>query len=93
MSHTPGPWVIDSAYLRVLSERGPVAAVLKWPNPLEHSDNLRLIAAAPELLDALKECVDNFNFSRIAMDRESRELAGQLVDEYRKVIAKAEGAQ
>jgi hypothetical protein len=56
----------------------------------------QLIAARKqnrELLAALKECVENFNWSRLAMDGESRALSGVLVDEYRKVIARAEGAR
>jgi hypothetical protein len=58
MPHTPGPWGIDRAFLRVLSETGPVATVLKWLNRLEHGDNLRLVAAAPDLLIALRDTAD-----------------------------------
>ncbi len=50
-----------------------------------------LIAAAPELLDALRECVTNFNFTRLVMDPKSRKLAEGLIDGYRKIIAKATG--
>ncbi len=57
-NHTPGPWslhetISDTArYLYVRSESGIVAEV----TPLDEVDaNARLIAAAPELLGALKE--------------------------------------
>jgi hypothetical protein len=56
-----------------------------------HAD-ARLIAAAPELLAALKSIVPAFNTARIIMqDKEARDLAGEIVAEGRAAIAKAEG--
>ena len=54
MAHTPGPW-IDSIYengwtcIRERSHQGQIIAKLS----LNNEDNAKLIAAAPELLEAL----------------------------------------
>lgn len=61
--HTPGPWVATGQasgnYRIVFSERGnwlaEVFADGEWPDTIEA--DARLIAAAPELLQALKEQV------------------------------------
>ena len=64
--HTPGPWavnpvgaVVDS--FRATGEIVPVCALL-WPTDVRSEDeteaNARLIAAAPDLLAALKALVD-----------------------------------
>ena len=61
-AHTPGRWVIDNKHdpTRVLStdDRATIVCVVTGPllNPTVEAD-ARLIAAAPELLDALKVCV------------------------------------
>lgn len=62
--HTPGPWeVMDSFYPSIKEVVGPsfnVKAVM-WATDLTEKDyqerlaDLRLIAAAPELLEALRE--------------------------------------
>lgn len=65
MSHTPGPWRVlpdeGKGYFRIrgLGRRYRIANVLN-PNLSEQSQsaaNARLIAAAPDLLEALKEAV------------------------------------
>ena len=58
--HTPGPWtyeqISNNAY--VIDENG--SAVMLYRNPDdEMKANARLIAAAPELLEALEWAVDN----------------------------------
>jgi hypothetical protein len=92
MPHAPGPWTasqyLDNEEWGVLSEDN--AIIVGLSSRITKAD-AHLIAAAPELLDALKNCVSNFNFARIAMDPKSSEVAGALVDDYRKIIAKAEG--
>jgi hypothetical protein len=56
--HTPGPWVVDGkqAWVTQGTRDLPIAALL-WPTSLRSEDetmaNARLIAAAPELLEAL----------------------------------------
>jgi hypothetical protein len=63
-THTPGPWTIserdpqrDQFYVFGTDFTGqdyPVATVTSCDDPDQHDANARLIAAAPELLDALK---------------------------------------
>lgn len=65
-SHTPGPWKIEGAGIKAPmiaielknGRRVPFrVATCKDGNIAEISANARLIAAAPDLLAALKECV------------------------------------
>jgi len=63
--HTPGPWVVDGDVIRGDQQRNgsiSVASMLDVSYPYgrragesKHA-NARLIAAAPELLDALEAC-------------------------------------
>jgi hypothetical protein len=57
--HTPGPWEIDTHHgIAVHGEIGRVCRLPAYNTPrlLRQADaNARLIAAAPDLLDALKE--------------------------------------
>jgi uncharacterized phage protein gp47/JayE len=80
-NHTPGPWVADLAYGRVLAEGGPVCIALKWPSPLAQPANASLISAAPELLEACKAALRAFEHSN-------------CIDwsDLSRAIAKAEGA-
>jgi hypothetical protein len=52
MSHTPGPWKVSDLDQRAVEgfDGFVVADVRNWPK----TDDARLIAAAPELLEALK---------------------------------------
>jgi hypothetical protein len=61
MSHTPGPWIVtneDPPRILATDDRATVVAVTTAPrsNPSNMAD-ARLIAAAPELLEALKKIV------------------------------------
>lgn len=64
MKHTPGPWKVEEKWdprtdgVNVTSERGAVASALYIGGTIQPRVNARLIAAAPELLEALKLCVD-----------------------------------
>ena len=97
MAHTPGPWVvgpIDDTVVTHLGKDGiryEVAAVDgdyndpdEWPIM---EANARLIAAAPDLLAALKEVLFN---SRHGNGLEALYSAHDRAD---AAIAKAEGAQ
>lgn len=59
--HTPGNWFVEGGGMTVSSETGYMIAnmaVIGSPQPWDiHAANARLIAAAPELLDAFKEMV------------------------------------
>ena len=72
-----GPWVMDSA------EQGAICK-LEWC--LEAGANARLIAAAPEMLDALKRLCAKFGVDDDGWPRD-----GTVLREARAVIAKAEG--
>lgn len=70
-AHTPGPWNVASG--EIISDTRYVAKIYDWSNPgqcapayaeinaglrAESDANARLIAAAPELLGALRKIVD-----------------------------------
>jgi hypothetical protein len=56
--HTAGPWTADVERGRVLCPRAQVAAEIADPDTGEPSEaNTRLIAAAPEMYEALRDCV------------------------------------
>lgn len=89
MTHTPGPWKIeerqiDDYYVNIQAKVETIAAVLTmdpvYPTKKEMA-NARLITAAPDLLEALKELVAVPNKHR----------PDRVWDEARAAIAKAEG--
>ena len=85
--NTPGPWEVSDTGANIYGATGDiVASVHGLPKPhltSEGKANARLIAAAPELLKALKNLVDESHFG-LARRNKARELA-------RAAIAKAEG--
>jgi len=97
LSHTPGPWVVSDGEFT----DGFVEAVNNGPNTIagimpvpERSANARLIAAAPELLEACKEARNCLASALQAMEDEglgvyaADNLAMKALD---AAIAKAEG--
>lgn len=96
--HTPGPWeVMDSFYPSIKEVVGPsfnVKAVM-WATDLtekdyqERSADLRLIAAAPDLLEALQLCEGNID-SLLASCHPK--VFGEWLTVVRAAIAKATGA-
>lgn len=96
MKHTPGPWVIDANPFEVWISKGPghglVCHCAPYCPPSPNSEqgqefvaNARLIAAAPELLEALKGI----------LEIGKRDTTNPKYDGYyetaRAAIAKAEG--
>jgi hypothetical protein len=77
MKHTKGPWMVDyqhvdpswgivvdkygSIVANVNAETGPDATSVPAMRVMPLEDNARLIAAAPELLEALKLFVQEYN--------------------------------
>jgi hypothetical protein len=93
MAHTPGPWAVDDDTLEIFSivpghSTGWIAKVLgnddngRPLSPDEMAANARLIAAAPELLSALRPLVER------VIENGGH---GDLVDTALAAIAKAEG--
>ena len=78
--HTPGPWHIANG-VQIRSNRDQIAKIWMMRDG-EGRENARLIAAAPDLLDALKRC----KFDSLNMTLEDREFC-------RAAIAKATGEQ
>ncbi len=61
MKHTPGPWTIEKHrapnggnYYRVLAQDERIVAQVIGNGAIEYHNDARLIAAAPELLEALQ---------------------------------------
>ena len=80
-AHSPGPWKLGGHYDdTVISVRGGVVV----DDPDLTDADLRLIAAAPELLAALKDLIDR-------IDVTSYWHLASSVDEAKAAIAKAEG--
>ena len=88
--HTPGPWIINPSDphpvngYRIMSERfGRLAYVARWTAYQEEgAANARLIAAAPDLLEALTAIRESFKTGGGMF--KAQELA-------EKALAKAEG--
>ena len=101
-NYTPGPWFINDDNIFVSTkEKGDIDSInntyiliatandTAWPHGLKPKDSLanaKLIAAAPDLLDALTELsdlMDEFN----PLDKEP--ACGSIADKVRSAIAKA----
>lgn len=80
--HTPGPWKCDSSrvHTSIETNEGLHIAMVSYGNVTmeKHLANARLIAAAPELLEALEYYIDNGDDHK-------------AIDKARAAIAKAKG--
>lgn len=90
--HTPGPWKSFQRLSQdglpeivVTAENGcPIAVV---SNHAEFKANTRLIAAAPELLEALKVCAALINIQNGNLHQD----VNAILDVTKAAVAKAEG--
>jgi len=87
MKHAPGPWAVKAdknfkSLAEIVSIDGPVLDEGFALSSEKEMANARLIAAAPELLEALKDCVQHLTC--LDASRDSLSVA-------ERVIAKAEG--
>jgi hypothetical protein len=96
LMHTPGPWSQREDYrgrLRVLSGRNEIARIFSGHG--QRQQNAQLIAAAPELLDALYECAEYLdNLSDVEDGDYGQPMpnkAMSLLTVVERAIAKAEG--
>lgn len=103
--HTPGPWVMDVEAETVegartismvnLAGRGPgigIASTHGLHDDAEDLANARLIAAAPELLEALVAAESALNKIRVCCHHTAWDATGPAVIAARAAIAKAAGA-
>jgi hypothetical protein len=74
--HTPGPWVKEGAFVAAATGKTICKTIGKCEST--QSANARLIAAAPDLLDAVQAMVDAFG------DQDSL-----LIDQCKAALAKA----
>ena len=88
--HTPGPWILkgltvyNSNEIEICESNDFVRA--NADNTSEIEANARLIAAAPDMMDALKDCL------AYMLDDQSSDVTGaKALDSINAAIAKAEG--
>lgn len=79
MKHTPGPWTAISSDRGVLID-SPTAMVAKVPFSGSQADaDGQLIAAAPDLLEALERVLNDFCSSKFEVSLESIKQASDAV--------------
>ena len=102
MKHTPGPWTVyddsnDGKTNRIeIAARGKTVARIYQSVPEEDLPNARLIAAAPDLLEALVELSESFVDTYFDDPRSDEEIDGHQEfweNKARAAIAKATGEQ
>jgi hypothetical protein len=78
--HTPGPWqALDASEVGAIfinSGEGPVADIYAkdaWWSDSEKAD-ARLIAAAPDLLEALSEMLESFSMDNVGANAMARNI-------------------
>ncbi len=85
VKHTPGPWSVDDNPKSDFIDIEPMVCRIER-GTLAHLDNARLIAAAPELLEACKIALVTAYEADVASDED-----GGWMVKMRAAIAKAEG--
>lgn len=97
--HTPGPWCFCDHAPVITESAHPFREICDYTDAEfslgEAEANARLIAAAPELLAALKDCCDELNRLRDLHCPEYEGKLGEPVipESVRAAIAKAEGRE
>ena len=96
MAHTQGPWeVIGGTVIVSKEDRYYIAHTpeVEQKRFYETRANARLIAAAPEMIKELENCMQDFN--NLAMqfppDSDSREIAGNCASRIAELVKKARG--
>jgi len=94
VKHTPGPWFYDEDFQLIETDDGQFLASMKFsqsPAVGAAGANGKLIAAAPELLQALREIADDYE-DRFDLDDPSTNPGIKLaIKQARAAITKAEG--
>lgn len=97
--HTPGPWTILSEKTGSVGSDAPYKMTASVYGDHEECEpdgrmlaNARLIAAAPELLESLRNTASMLQSACLVItDKEARQMALETVAEARAAIAKATG--
>ena len=93
--HTPGPWTVagPSGDLEIWSREAhkSIAFLASYPDPANEAANARLIAAAPELLEALEGLMEWRE--EIRADLRLHTSPDALLAKAHAAIAKARGEQ
>ena len=94
--HTPGPWGViigDAGPIVFSGNKGSmVATCTKRITSTERESNARLIAAAPELLEALQDMIDSVIVLDVTESERSLVSAAEnAIAKARSAIAKATG--
>lgn len=88
--HTPGPWFAHGRYIGTKNHKSAIGECRdvngNWSDDVKSSGNAHLIAAAPDLLAALKKMLPEAN----RIDQHLRPTF-ETCEEARAAIAKAEG--
>ena len=96
LKHTPGPWSIRQESVWSVGTDHEMTALVYGCTDTEEEANARLIAAAPDLLEALKlaqSAVADFHsgMNTTRPSEETRERNERILGSIRAAIAKAEG--
>lgn len=99
MSHTPGPWRVIVNPVRGVIVKGPNGVIIasrplckEWKRNEELYANARLIAAAPEMYEALEELRDKvWRIIDLHRDSEARAEANMALERANAALAKARG--
>ena len=89
MKHTKGPWFKDGHFIRQVDDSGLIAELYISPNSNDGrnqslTDNARLIAAAPEMLEALEAVLNR-------LDKDWPSFHGDVKETLKNAIKKARG--
>jgi hypothetical protein len=81
--YTKGPWIVynDDGLPKAILPAGRPGEICNFNDGYRDKNVARLIAAAPELLEALKEAAAALRYAKVTI----------LSDKYNAIIAKAEG--
>jgi len=99
--HSPSPWSVapdfsdDHGQFSILCAEGcGIAMAEAWigEHRAEATANARLIAAAPELLEATKELKELFRFALLSTTPEIAREGMEFIRKAETIVAKAEGA-
>ena len=91
MSHTPGPWDVDTSYLSIVAREMNICEIYDDCGPQQYIANARLIAAAPDLLEALEACLAFIPCSTIRSWPPGFALKDKALALTRAALAKAKG--